>query len=253
MRNWLKKAFRPLRSRDTRMAIPIHWQYDKTAPPIGYVVIDEKFQGQHLGRMVIAPGGRAEHDEIVEVLEFGLIPSQTFNVHRDAVPIHGVGPEDSRPVVGYVRMSESMTFTLGAPKDLDLHPIARDEKVIGYEIVPFEDPVRRLRDLAPGPYIFRFEDGRVVNLEAIPAKHVVEIRENGYSLQHPYECRAGGKSLHDCELWHRVQKADEDLRRLARNSSPARYFCTWDEETKRLVLENIEHSKAEAGAEEMHE
>lgn len=236
------------------MKIPIHHQYDKTKPPIGWLEVDEKFQGEVLGGCVIAPGGRSEDGKIVEVLEFGLIPSETFDTRHDSVPIRGLG----NAVVGYVRLSESMTFTQGWVGDLSLVPVTEGggdaERLTGYRIVGPASPVRLEAgtkvNIDPGPYIFHVgDDGAVAGLEAIPAKHILEVREDGYSLQHPYECRAGGKSLHDCEMWKRVQAMKDELEDLVQRSQPARYFCTWNAEAERLELENADGSSVEASIE----
>ncbi len=114
--------------------VPIHPNYDRALAPIGWVALPERlFTSPSLGRMLIAPGGRAEEGQIVEVQEFGLIPSQTFDTRSDAVPIKTADDV----VVGHVRMSESMVFRLGELKDLELRPIVQDatNAVVGYQVI----------------------------------------------------------------------------------------------------------------------
>lgn len=230
--------------------IPINANYDQSKGPTGFVELPKRIaQDAALGGMILAPGGRAAPTgKITEVLMFGLIPSETFDPGKDATPIDVGGM-----VVGYVRLSEAMTFQYGALEDLELVPIVQDETnaVVGYRVLN-----RTLRapaafvDREPGSYIFRLgEDGRISGIEAIPSKHVLEVREDGYSLQHPYECRADGKSLHDCAMWQRVQAMKDDLEDLVQRSRPARYLVTWNEENERLELENVEHAGAVAAVE----
>lgn len=61
-------------------------------------------------------------------------------------------------------------------------------------------------------------------------EHVLEIREDGWGLEHPRRCREGGKSLLDCPVYkaathslvvpsvpgrYRVRVADDEAKKLA--------------------------------------
>lgn len=242
-------------NKDDMKQLPIHANF-RADEPLGWVRLPAHLADEAaLGGMVLAPGGKAnEHGKIVEVMEFGLIPSETFDTRPDSLPVR----VDGGGVVGGVRISKSMTFQYGRFEDLELAPIVQDETdtVVGYRVLN-----RTLRapaafvDRNPGPYIlFLHDDGSISGLEAIPAKHVLELRQGSYSLQHPYECRANGKSLHDCEMWKRVQDNKDDLLRLGEHQAiPGRYFITYNEETGKLELENVEFAGAGAAAEPVAE
>lgn len=240
----------------SRRKLPICLNYDKS-DVVGTLEVDAELADK-LGTFVVAPEGTiGESGEIEDVLGMGLIPSMFYDPKKDALPVH----VDSRGdlTVGAVRISQSMIFQYGNIEDLVLTPIIvvdeGESRVVGYQLKNRTLGIEGLlADLLPGPYIFVLnDDGTVRNLEAIPAKHVLEVREDGYSLQHPYECRAGGKSLHDCEMWQRVQDRKDDMEEFAHRSMNARYFITFNADADRLELENVEHASAEASAETMTE
>lgn len=236
--------------------IPIHAGYDRTEGPVGWVELPARLADEAtLGGMVIAPGGKAnEHGKIVEVMEFGLIPSETFDYRHDSVPVRiGDGA-----VVGGVRISANMVFQHGRLEDLELVPIVvvdeehpeeggEESKVTGYSVVNRTMRVSgALEDNPPGSYIFKVnEEGRVTSVEAIPDRHVVEFRESGYSLEHPYECRAGGKSLHDCAMWQKVQDRKHEFERRSQDGLIGRYYITYDSQDDQLILEEAGGPKQE--------
>jgi hypothetical protein len=65
---------------------------------------------------------------------------------------------------------------------------------------------------------------------------VVEFRDGGYSMQHPYECRQGGKSLHDCPMWDRVAAKKDEFEALGLHG---RFYVDYDEKGDRLVFEEV--------------
>jgi hypothetical protein len=44
--------------------------------------------------------------------------------------------------------------------------------------------------------------------------HLIELRDDGWTIQHPLACRSGGRSLFDCEVNRAAEAAPEVLQRL---------------------------------------
>jgi hypothetical protein len=231
------KAFKPF---------PLTFNYDRERP-IGTVSLAATLlapEGVHnLERMVLAPEGICdlETGRFKELTGFGMIEASTYDFKDGSVPVR-VGDT----TVGMVRISEPMVFQVGRLKDLDLEPEMDGEgDVVGYRVIDVTmDPARKLADalaeeagsdgLEPGTYIFDYDPGAPLKLERIPRRHILELDEGGFSLQHPYECRAGGKSLHDCEMWETVQ-AKRDA--LEDSDAEGRFYVEYDEDLDKLWLE----------------
>lgn len=217
-----------------RFGWPILLNYD-AASPVGSMEIEGE-EGDRFDKVVIAP---ATVDG--EVVNFGIFPMSQLN-HRFGAAMLAI--EQHQKVsdrLGRARengeLSDAQVLETSAEADGELYKRFDDlwlenQVEVNQKIETLETVLDGDHD---GEYVLNVKDGEVIGIKPIPAQHVVELRDSGFSMEHPTECRLDGKSLHDCEVWNRLQRvSEEEPERL--EDMRGRYVATVDPEKDKLIL-----------------
>jgi hypothetical protein len=83
---------------------------------------------------------------------------------------------------------------------------------------------------------------RALAAEVVDVPHFIEFDDDGWSIEHPYACRAGGARLLDCEVHQKATKTGNPPR-----CAPGRYRLDISPEDGGLAIDLDSHEEADRG------